>query len=282
MWQTKSPAQRAAWPRAEARHDEAMERRERRRRELTQQRALTLQGVERLTSVLVLPHPESEAADVRHLRPNAETEMTAMRVVMEYETAQGRQAKDVHEKNLGYDVTSLDVKSGQLRLIEVKGLAADTGTILLTPNERRVAEDRRDCYWLYVVTNCAGGPQLQEPIEDPARFPWHEVSKVQHYWLQVDAMTKPMGDPGEAGGVWRNGSTGRSRAMSDQSQALAARLEPLRPLLERVATIDFEAHRLFACCLTSSFVKAFEFAELTTKQDSDSARFLTSALRSNY
>ena len=177
---------------AEARHDEAMARRERRRRELTQQRALTLQGVERLTSVLVLPHPESEAADVRHLRPNAETEMTAMRVVMEYETAQGRQVKDVHEKNLGYDVTSLDVKSGQLRLIEVKGLAAASGTILLTPNERRVAEDRRDCYWLYVVTNCAESPQLQEPIQDPARFPWHEVSKVQHYWLNVDAMTKPM------------------------------------------------------------------------------------------
>ena len=185
---------------AEARHDEAMERRERRRRELTRQRALTLQGVERLTSVLVLPHPESEAADVRRLRPNAETEMTAMRVVMEYETAQARQAKDVHEKNLGYDVTSLDVESGQLRLIEVKGLAADTGTILLTPNERRVAEDRRDCYWLYVVTNCAGDPQLQEPIEDPARFPWHEVSKVQHYWLQVDAMTKPMEIQGERAG----------------------------------------------------------------------------------
>jgi len=24
--------------------------------------------------------------------------------------------------------------------------------MLLSPNERRVAEDRRDCYWLYVVT----------------------------------------------------------------------------------------------------------------------------------
>ena len=177
---------------AEARHDEAMARRERRRRELSQQRALTLQGVDRLTSVLVLPHPESEAEDVRRLRPNVETEMTAMRVVMEYEAAQERQVTDVHEKNLGYDVTSLDMKSGQLRLIEVKGLAAASGTILLTPNERRVAEDRRDCYWLYVVTSCAAQPELQEPIPDPARFPWHEVSKVQHYWLNVDAMTKPM------------------------------------------------------------------------------------------
>ena len=56
-----------------------------------------------------------------------------MRAVMEYETAQGRKVTDVHEKNLGYDVTSLDVESGQLRPIEVKGLAAATGTILLNP-----------------------------------------------------------------------------------------------------------------------------------------------------
>ena len=177
---------------AEARHDEAMARRDRRRRELTQQRALTLQGVERMTSVLALPHPDGNDPEVTRLRSNPESEMTAMREVMEYEAAQGRQVYDVHERNLGYDVTSLDVDSGELRLIEVKGLAAPTGTILLTPNERRVAEDRRDCYWLYVVTNCAAEPQLQSPIRDPASFPWHEVTKVQHYWLQVDAMTKPM------------------------------------------------------------------------------------------
>ncbi|MDE2822705.1 MAG: DUF3883 domain-containing protein, partial [Chloroflexota bacterium] len=90
------------------------------------------------------------------------------------------------------DITSLDPASGELRLIEIKGLAAATGSILLTPNERRVAEDRRECYWLYVVTNCANTPELQEPIKDPARFPWHEVIKVQHYWLDVNAMTKPM------------------------------------------------------------------------------------------
>jgi len=177
---------------AENRHGELLARRERRRRELQQQRSLTLQAVERIASVLVLPHPQREAPEVKHLRQNLETEATAMRVVMEYETAQGRQVYDVHEKNLGYDVTSLDVNSGELRLIEVKGLGAPTGTILLTPNERRVAEDRPDCYWLYIVTNCATQPTLQDPVKDPARFPWHEVSKVQHYWLDVNTMTQPM------------------------------------------------------------------------------------------
>jgi hypothetical protein len=169
-----------------------MARRNRRRLALDRQQALTLQAVDRLTSVLVLPHPEREAPDMRRLRPNLETEATAMQAVMAHEQALGRQVYDVHEKNLGYDITSLDLNSGELRLIEVKGLAAATGTILLTPNERRVAEDRRDCYWLYVVTNCAERPALQEPIRDPARFPWHEVTKVAHYWLKIDAMTGPM------------------------------------------------------------------------------------------
>jgi hypothetical protein len=27
---------------------------------------------------------------------------------------------------------------------------------------------------------------------DPARFEWHEVTKVAHYYLSVDALTRPM------------------------------------------------------------------------------------------
>jgi len=55
-----------------------------------------------------------------------------------------------------------------------------------------VAEDRPDCFWLYVVTDCNNVPQLQEPIRDPARLAWNEVTKVAHYYLAVNAMTKPM------------------------------------------------------------------------------------------
>jgi hypothetical protein len=177
---------------AENRHAELLARRDRRRKELEQQRSLTLQSVDRVASVLVLPHPESEASEIRRLKPNPETEAIAMQVTIEFEKTQGRQVYDVHERNLGYDITSLDLNSGELRLIEVKGLGAATGSILLTPNERRVAEDRRDCYWLYVVTNCNKEPALQEPVKDPGRFPWQEVTKVAHYWLEVNAMTKPM------------------------------------------------------------------------------------------
>ena len=120
------------------------------------------------------------------------------------EAAQGRHVYDAHEKNLAYELKSLDLNSGELRLIEVKGIGDATGTVLLTPDERRVAEDRRDCYWLYVVTNCHSTPQFQDPIKDPARLTWHEVKKVDHYYLSVDALTQPMRvreDAGPCGGA---------------------------------------------------------------------------------
>ena len=73
--------------RAESRHEEVSARRTRRREDLDRQRALTLQGVERLASALILPHPERETPDVRRLRPDPATERTAMQVVMAHEEA---------------------------------------------------------------------------------------------------------------------------------------------------------------------------------------------------
>jgi len=33
---------------------------------------------------------------------------------------------------------------------------------------------------------------LEGPIKNPARFPWHEVKKVDHCYLSKDALTQPM------------------------------------------------------------------------------------------
>jgi superfamily II DNA or RNA helicase len=175
---------------AEDRHAALFARRQRRAEELARQRSLSLQGVERMAGALVLPHPDRNQPQMQNLHPDPETEAIGMQTVIEYERSQGRHVEDVHEKNLGYDITSLDTSSGELRLIEVKGLAGETGTVALTPNEKRVAEDRRDCYWLYVVTRCKRpeGPLVMF-ISDPARLDWHEVRKVEHYQLSVSALT---------------------------------------------------------------------------------------------
>jgi hypothetical protein len=49
-----------------------------------------------------------------------------------------------------------------------------------------------DPSWLYIVMDCDYAPRLQDPIRDPARFDWKEVTKVAHYYLSVNAMTNPM------------------------------------------------------------------------------------------
>lgn len=68
----------------------------------------------------------------------------------------------------------------------MKGLTDATGTILLSANERRVAEDRHDCYRLYIVANCNEKPTLQEPVKDPARLEWREVPRWPIRWLEHD------------------------------------------------------------------------------------------------
>jgi superfamily II DNA or RNA helicase len=181
---------------AEDRHSLLLERRENRRREMERQRSLTLQAVDRLTSIIILPHPDRNRPDIANLRPDPETEAIAMRVSMEYERNQGRDVQDVSAKNLGYDLTSIDTNSGELRLIEVKGIGASTGTVCLTPNEKRVAEDRPDCYWLYVVSDCKSElPVLNEPILNPAKMPWIEVKKIDHFYLTLSAINVASTDP---------------------------------------------------------------------------------------
>ncbi len=64
----------------------------------------------------------------------------------------------------------------------------------LSPSARRARVEvwARDCDWLYVVTRCDTAPRLEEPVRDPARLTWHEVTKVAHDYLSVDAMTRTM------------------------------------------------------------------------------------------
>jgi hypothetical protein len=171
---------------------ELQRRRDLRLTELARQRSLSLQGVERIGLAVVMPHPERNVPAHTHLKTDRETEKKAVEAVIAYEQGRGCKIEDVQEQNFGFDLRSLHPLTGELRLIEVKGIGAATGTIFLSPNEKRIAEDRRDLYWLYIVTHCDTAPTLQDPIKDPARFPWHEVKKVEHYKLEVNALAEPM------------------------------------------------------------------------------------------
>jgi hypothetical protein len=71
------------------------------------------------------------------IRSDAETEAITMRVAIEHERAAGRQVRDVRERELGYGITWLDSNTGELRLIEVKGLAGDEGVNAKRKTHRR-------------------------------------------------------------------------------------------------------------------------------------------------
>ena len=60
---------RAAGPSRKPPRRTASSRRRRRRDELERQSSVTLQGVERMTTALALPHPEREAPEIGNLRP---------------------------------------------------------------------------------------------------------------------------------------------------------------------------------------------------------------------
>jgi superfamily II DNA or RNA helicase len=164
---------------------ELEDRRDGRRVELARQRELTLQGVERIASALVLPHPDRNHPEIRNLRRDIEVEAIAMKLVMEVEARESRLPTDVSSKNLGYDIRSVDPKGGELRLIEVKGLSALDGEVLLTPNEHRVAEDRPECYWLYVVLGCKSREPRILRVANPGRFDWKPIQMIQHFSLPV-------------------------------------------------------------------------------------------------
>jgi superfamily II DNA or RNA helicase len=167
-------------------------RRDLRLNELSHQRTLSLQGVERIGLAIVLPHPQRNSLSNFNLKTDPETEKRAVAAVIAFENARGCKLEDVQADNLGFDLRSIHPDTGELRLIEVKGIGAAVGTIFLSPNEKRIAEDRRDLYWLYIVTHCDTAAKLEEPIKDPARFAWHEVKKVEHYRLDVNALTQPI------------------------------------------------------------------------------------------
>ena len=139
----------------------------------------------------VLPNPEVNSRNIQNLRPDPIVESAAMRVAINYEQQAGRHVEDVHESDLGYDLSSVDPGSGELRLIEVKGVGEVRvdQSIILTPNEHRIAEDRRDCYWLYVVTGCKYDEPTIYTVRDPAHFPWQPVPKIDHYTLPVSRLT---------------------------------------------------------------------------------------------
>lgn len=75
---------------------------------------------------------------------------------------------DRQTAGLGYDLLARHRRTGEQRLVEVKGLAGTLGPVWLEQNEWAQAQQRGADYWLYVVANCATSPAVAVRAQDPA------------------------------------------------------------------------------------------------------------------
>jgi len=112
---------------------------------------------------LVLPVPPEEA----ERRVDVMSEAIALAEVLRYERALGSTIEDVSDPHLkrGFDLL-VRRPDGSIRFVEVKGRAS-TSPVELTQNEWAQAANHRDCYWLYVVYDCAKPSPRLHRVPDP-------------------------------------------------------------------------------------------------------------------
>ncbi|MET4236339.1 superfamily II DNA or RNA helicase [Bradyrhizobium sp. LA6.10] len=176
----------------EDRLDELNGRQERRRIELSQERHCTIGDIRRVGVAWVLPHPERNSAKVAPFVRDDEIERIAIEAVIAHERARGWEVTSVEADNRGFDLISRrphpedPLTAIEVRFIEVKGRVA-VGEVGLTSNEYRTAQRLRKDYWLYVVFNCGGSPEVKL-VQDPSTLEWEPLVKIEHYHVNPNAI----------------------------------------------------------------------------------------------
>lgn len=150
-----------------------------------------VKGYKAVGYTITRPFDAEEAqADLRF----AAIERIAVHAATAFEETRGCRVESVESDTRGFDLISRrpasDISRGSMetRFIEVKGRAA-VGEIALTANEYKTAQHLGDDYWLYVVFNCASTPQVTT-IQNPARFDWEPLSKIDCYRIGAEAILK--------------------------------------------------------------------------------------------
>ncbi|MEZ0346049.1 MAG: helicase-related protein [Infirmifilum sp.] len=116
-------------------------------------------------------------------------EEEAMRIALEYERRHGREPVDVSQSE-HYDIYSVDPRTNEERFIEVKGHQGSSLLAELTEDEYRVAQQLRERYWLYIVSNIGTGSPRLVAIRDP-------LSKMR---VEMRGTVRFLLKPGDAGG----------------------------------------------------------------------------------
>ena len=143
---------------ARRRAEDLEARMEKRMRELYAEADIQAQPPVVSAGALVIParllHPElqSSAGHAVDNAARARVDAAAMAAIREYEVAAGRRPIDVSKQNRGWDIESRDPSDGSLRFIEVKGRHPDADTVCVTKNEWLTCLNKREDYYLAIVT----------------------------------------------------------------------------------------------------------------------------------
>ncbi len=143
---------------ARQRADDLQARLMKRLQELEQERQLSARSPAVIGGALVVPTgllkgatPEQPGTPPTFAKDRQRIAELAMAKVMETERALGRNPRDVHEENRGYDIESSIPGTGRLLFIEAKGRAPDARTVTVTRNEILTALNKPDEFILAVV-----------------------------------------------------------------------------------------------------------------------------------
>jgi len=150
---------------AEATAARMVERLHRRQAELELERQISamppvLKGVALVVPAGLLrlraPAPAAAPPGVADTLSRVEVEKLAMEAVLATERALGHRPTDVSKENRGWDIESVDGRTGGLRFIEVKGRAEGGDVVMLTKNELLAALNSPDRFILAIVRVGAG------------------------------------------------------------------------------------------------------------------------------
>jgi len=156
-------SEHAALDKAEAVRERAQRRVEALERQFDHEGACSLGTTRVVTVAAVFSLAEAPEENLSDERPDIAA--SAESLVRQYETRQGREAKDVSGEHDQYPYDLHSIGPGGVRCIEVKGTT--TGHFLLSENQRRAANRLRKSYYLYIVCDPLSDHPRLTIIRDP-------------------------------------------------------------------------------------------------------------------